>query len=285
MKSFFLIVGLLVALIIWSSDLSFGQCPTPHDAGICDTVVAEVYAPDTLFTGTGHSVRVPVYVTHDLITEDDSLAGVTMPLCFTHSNPSRYCSTSSYWNTNALSGAGAPRSIFRHFNGMHNWMMDQFEDGNGEEWDTRIASVGLGYNFWFSTISTGADDQRFEGGSRVLWFTMTFKVEDTMTICIDTCFWPSTPGITFTRQDATSYHPRDNMLYCFFISPPARGDVNADGVINSADVVFVINYLYREGSAPNPVSVGDTTCDEVVNVGDVVFLINYLYRGGPAPSC
>jgi len=30
---------------------------------------------------------------------------------------------------------------------------------------------------------------------------------------------------------------------------------------------------------------GDATCDGVVNVADIVFLVNYLYRGGDPPAC
>ena len=61
------------------------------------------------------------------------------------------------------------------------------------------------------------------------------------------------------------------------------GDPTWDGIIDIADVLFLINYLYRSGEAPDPPEAGDVTCDGTVNVDDVIFLINYLYRGGPAP--
>ncbi len=64
-----------------------------------------------------------------------------------------------------------------------------------------------------------------------------------------------------------------------------RGDVTRDGVIDIGDVVYLINYLYKNGAAPDPLVVGDCNCDEVVDLGDVVFLINYLFKGGTAPDC
>jgi hypothetical protein len=64
-----------------------------------------------------------------------------------------------------------------------------------------------------------------------------------------------------------------------------RGDANGDGVINSADVVYLINYLFRSGPAPDPLEAGDANCDGVVDPADVVYLLNYLFRDGPAPSC
>jgi len=64
-----------------------------------------------------------------------------------------------------------------------------------------------------------------------------------------------------------------------------RGDADADGVINSADVVYLINYLFKGGPAPMPLEAGDVNCDEIINSADVVYLINYLFKGGPPPSC
>ncbi|MCJ7577182.1 MAG: FG-GAP-like repeat-containing protein [candidate division Zixibacteria bacterium] len=62
-----------------------------------------------------------------------------------------------------------------------------------------------------------------------------------------------------------------------------RGDANGDGVINAADVVYLINYLYIHGPAPNPLQAGDVNSDGVIDASDVVYLINYLYIGGPPP--
>jgi len=64
-----------------------------------------------------------------------------------------------------------------------------------------------------------------------------------------------------------------------------RGDANGDGVVEPGDVVHLINYLFRNGSAPDPLESGDCNCDGSVGPGDVVYLINYLFRGGPPPGC
>jgi hypothetical protein len=62
-----------------------------------------------------------------------------------------------------------------------------------------------------------------------------------------------------------------------------RGDANGDGVINSVDVVYLINYLFIVGPEPQPWEAGDVDCNGIVNVSDVVYLINYLFIGGPPP--
>jgi hypothetical protein len=69
------------------------------------------------------------------------------------------------------------------------------------------------------------------------------------------------------------------------VLPYLTGDANHDGLINSADVAYLINSLFVGGPAPNPYLSGDATCDGVVNAADVVYLINYLFVAGPPPHC
>jgi len=63
------------------------------------------------------------------------------------------------------------------------------------------------------------------------------------------------------------------------------GDANADGIIDIGDVVYLINYLYKDGLAPDPLEAGNVNCDGVIDLGDVVYLINYLYKNGLPPGC
>jgi subtilisin family serine protease len=62
------------------------------------------------------------------------------------------------------------------------------------------------------------------------------------------------------------------------------GDANDDEVVDLADVVYLINYLYRGGPPPDPVAAGDPNNDCIVDMGDLVCLVNYLYKSGPAPQ-
>jgi len=70
----------------------------------------------------------------------------------------------------------------------------------------------------------------------------------------------------------------------FLVLVNHTGDVTGDGTIDLADVVFVINYLFRGGTTPDPLSWGDPTADCIINVADVIFLLNYLYKNGPSPG-
>jgi hypothetical protein len=65
------------------------------------------------------------------------------------------------------------------------------------------------------------------------------------------------------------------------------GDANGDGNVDIGDVVYLVSYLYKNGSPPqcDPMAdCGDVNLDEVINIGDVLYLVNYLYRGGPSPG-
>jgi hypothetical protein len=64
-----------------------------------------------------------------------------------------------------------------------------------------------------------------------------------------------------------------------------RGDANGDRAIDLADAIYILNYLYKSGPAPDPLDSGDANCDSHVDVGDVVYLLNYLFRDGPEPGC
>lgn len=68
-------------------------------------------------------------------------------------------------------------------------------------------------------------------------------------------------------------------------APFRRGDANHDDQISVSDIIYIINYLFRQGLLPYPLEAGDVNCDGNVTVSDVIFLINYLFKGGPAPSC
>lgn len=63
-----------------------------------------------------------------------------------------------------------------------------------------------------------------------------------------------------------------------------RGDANGDSFINLGDIVFLIDYLFKGGTAPYPLIAGDVNNDGLINLGDLVYLISYLFRGGPPPA-
>jgi hypothetical protein len=61
------------------------------------------------------------------------------------------------------------------------------------------------------------------------------------------------------------------------------GDLDHSGDIDIADAVYLINYIFSGGAAPNPMASGDTDCDGVISIADAVQLVNYIFAGGGVP--
>jgi hypothetical protein len=89
---------------------------------------------------------------------------------------------------------------------------------------------------------------------------------------------PSAIGIS----ESDSYMAKAGFVHASFVM---RGDATGDGIINIADVVYLVTYLFQNGPSPSPMEAGDATCDGVVNIADVVYLVTYLFQGGPPPGC
>jgi hypothetical protein len=83
------------------------------------------------------------------------------------------------------------------------------------------------------------------------------------------------------------YDPTNNNADCFLtkICLPAYvcGDANGSGAVSISDAVYLINYIFAGGPAPNPVVAADANCSGTVSISDAVYLINYIFAGGAAP--
>jgi hypothetical protein len=66
-------------------------------------------------------------------------------------------------------------------------------------------------------------------------------------------------------------------------APYVCGDAEGDGISNVSDAVYIINYVFSGGNAPDPLEAADVNCDGEVNVSDAVSIINYVFAGGNIP--
>jgi len=63
------------------------------------------------------------------------------------------------------------------------------------------------------------------------------------------------------------------------------GDANNNGKTNIADVVFLIERLFKGGPAPVCCEEGSADGNTKINIGDVTYIISWLFNGGPDPVC
>ena len=63
-----------------------------------------------------------------------------------------------------------------------------------------------------------------------------------------------------------------------------RSDCNGDGLIDIADGIFSLNFLFQSGSAGECFGACDTNADSVIDVADAIYTFSYQFSSGPMPS-
>ena len=62
------------------------------------------------------------------------------------------------------------------------------------------------------------------------------------------------------------------------------GDVNVSGAITSADIIFMVGFVFKGGPGPSPCdAAGDVNCSGAVTSADIIYLVGFVFKGGPAP--
>jgi hypothetical protein len=84
------------------------------------------------------------------------------------------------------------------------------------------------------------------------------------------------PSATWISK-SDNYMLEPGFVHASFMMP---GEATADGAIDIAQVMHLINCLFIAGSKPCAIEEGDANCDGSVDVADVMFLVNYLFVHG-----
>jgi len=72
-------------------------------------------------------------------------------------------------------------------------------------------------------------------------------------------------------------HIGEETLYC--------GNIDRRAGINILDIVLLINYIFKDGPAPDVPDLANVDGNTPINDLDVVYLINFIYKDGPDPAC
>jgi len=96
------------------------------------------------------------------------------------------------------------------------------------------------------------------------------------TLDIEVFYWKAR---AYDRWGAERWSTQTRSFFVFL-----KGDANADGETTISDVVYLVNYAFKDGPVPEPLQAGDVNCDDAVDVIDAVYLVNYLFKDGPCPG-
>ena len=68
------------------------------------------------------------------------------------------------------------------------------------------------------------------------------------------------------------------------VLPSVRGDVNKDNKKNLTDIIYLVNYVFKGGPAPDPVDLGNVNCSSgAPNLTDIIYMVNYVFKAAKAP--
>jgi len=99
--------------------------------------------------------------------------------------------------------------------------------------------------------------------------------------------WNLLGGVVDTMRNIVGIVFEEGGVYAAFtteiIMQYECGDASGDGTVNIADASYIINYVFFDGPAPDPIESGDASNDGNTNIADASWIINYIFFGGPAP--
>jgi hypothetical protein len=109
--------------------------------------------------------------------------------------------------------------------------------------------------------------------------SMLMLTEDGLGVYFDPGFDISS-GLTGCIADVNDPSP----AVCYECAILLTGDVNLSSTLTSADIIGLVNYVFKGGAAPQPCpEAGDVNCDSKLTSADIIGLVNYVFKSGAAP--
>ncbi len=132
-----------------------------------------------------------------------------------------------------------------------------------------------------------------KGGSSNLYWTLSsgtlpsgFSISATRGTIVGNTTDTGLFSFTVSVNDNTNgYQDEENYdLYVVYNpAPPVPGDYDDNGDVNVADLVAMVDYLFKGGQPPLKFNSADVNANCEIQVDDLVYMVDYLFKGGIAP--
>lgn len=119
-----------------------------------------------------------------------------------------------------------------------------------------------------------------------IYFSLTAETELGL-YSVDSITWPTPIPIikktSFSDQLAYPIYPE--IVSGSIALPSYCGDLTLDNIINILDIIFFINYKFKNGALPTYERSCDVNHDNQINILDIVYLVNFKFSFGLPPYC
>ncbi len=154
---------------------------------------------------------------------------------------------------------------------------------NDEDWATDLAVDSAGSVYVTGSSSCDYLTVKYSTNGDTLWVRRDSGIgwdgcERPNAIALDNAGNVYVTGVYAYVVDGRDYL---TIKYVQCLAKP--GDADGDSTIQISDIVSLINHLFKDQPALNPLCRGDANADGNVLLSDIVYLINYLFKSGPAP--
>jgi Dockerin type I domain len=224
--------------------------------------------PEVAVVGSEDSVAIAVYLSTDTLTRGFSLGLI--------------------WNSNDIQASSVDYtgSLLESYSDLWRFHFLTFPSSSPDKNKVIISSHDPNFTTTFGPNALPAQDSSL---LFKLWFTIPPETPEQV-VDIDTIsFFVTNPDIEYIL----AVHGGGSIKPAYYDCGTADlmisnqdyicGDANGDEFVNVSDAVWIINYVFVGGDAPNPMAAGDVNCDATVNVSDAVVIINFVFVGGYAP--
>jgi hypothetical protein len=119
-----------------------------------------------------------------------------------------------------------------------------------------------------------------------VWY-IQFVPIDTGTILIDTVFIP--PGYSTSAHDVNAqwfpvYWQPKTITVVHSCPVELTGELTGDGKITAADIIRAVCFGFAcDPATPCESATADVNCDGTLTVADMIYLVNYTFKNGPPP--
>ncbi len=281
-------------LRVWSNDLA------DHNNLIIGEVIDWDIPSDSGFrNGTGFSAYEDLMAIWQFGADYDDTTSYNEP-CYPLTNDTRYGGMAflSMYKWDGSSNTLVTDNEGRPFHNAYTVDNPTYVFSNDNGFDiTELCSL-MTNNFGFSTYSSGVPESTYAD----LHSTMTFVDEYDLLVgeTLNVWFTTFTTPIGSDISDLGTIIEKSRESFCEKLMPGGlvtippvcgccvlRGDVAIpkDGDVLVNDIVWLVDYLFKGGIAPDCLDEGDCAVplDGIILVNDIVYLVDYIFKGGPPP--